>query len=239
QAHLNGHPYAANEMGYCLLIGDCGAPQDYPSAARWFRLGVEQGDTDAAYNLGRMLAYGQGEERDDAEATRLLAIAANDGNDAAAFNVAFRFGEGLDAAPNYRAQRKYFEQIEASGFGPADYLQTDAFFQAFEGGETIAAILDKADVRPREMPAALMRIIAAIESSYDPGSDVVVVHFEEDATYAYDAEYAPYMVFALVRMAASLGSTQAQLRMASYYEEGNLVPRSLVEAHYWRERAAQ
>jgi len=239
QAAENGHEYAANELGYCYLMSVCGVAQDYVEAVRWFEIAVDSGDATAAFNLGRMMAKGHGAPRDDIEATRLLAVAANSGNDAAAFSVAFRYGEGLGAAPNFPASRRYFRQIETAGYEPADFLLDDAYFQMFHGAAAIAAALDRAAVRPDEMGDALMDIVDIFEDALAIGDDVFTVRFADETTFEYTSEYGPYLVFNLIRIAASLGATQAQLRFASLYEQGQVVPRSMIEAHYWRQRAAQ
>lgn len=238
QAAENGHEYAANELGYCNLMALCGLEQNYVEAVKWFRIAVDNGDVTAAFNLGRMLAYGDGARRDDVEATRLLALAADSGINAAAFSVAFRYGEGLGATPNYVAQRKYLRQIETAGYEPADFLLDDVFFQRFQGAAAIAAVLDRAAVRPDETGDALMTVVDTIEDALGGGGDVFTAQFASDLVVEYPSDYGAYLVFSLTRVAASLDSSAAQLRFAEFYEQGTIVPRSMTEAHYWRERAA-
>ena len=237
QAAQNGHPFAANEVGYCYMMSRCGVEQDHGEAVRWFQMSVESGDLTAALNLGVLLSYGWGAPRDDVEATRLLTIAANNGENAAAFYVAFRYGEGLGAPPNYAAQRKFLRQIESTGYGPADYLLDDIFFQRFYGAAAIAAALDRTYVRPDEMAEAQMAIVEVLENASAESDDMFTVQFEEGAIFEYPSDYGPYLIFSLVRISASLGSARAQYRMAEYFERGEIVSRSLIEAHYWRQRA--
>lgn len=237
EAARNGHPYAANEAGWCYMMAGCGVAQDYAAAVAWFREGVNVGDVTAAFNLGRMLAIGYGEQRNETEATQLLTLAANNGIHAAAFNVAFRYGQGLGSPVNHTAQNAYLRQVEAAGYGIADYLLDDVFFQRFQGAAAISAALDRADVQPWEAAEAIMDIAGMFTAAYQRGGSTFEVRFDDDATYEYASEYGPYLIFTLVRISASLGSARAQHRMAEYYEQGDIVPRSLPEAHYWRSRA--
>jgi len=239
QAAMGGYPLAANEVGYCYLMSRCGVVQDWGLAVRWFQMGVDDGDVTAAFNLGRMLEYGHGAPRDDAETTRLLTIAADSGINAAAFNVAFRYRQGLGTPPDYAAQKKYLQQIESAGYGPADYLLDDAYFQRFMGAAVVAAQLDRMAIKPREMANAQMNIVDILMDAYEAGGDVLPVQFADGATFEFSSDYGPYLIFNLIRISASLGSKRAQLLMAEYYEQGDIVPRSLVEAHYWRQRAEQ
>ena len=233
----NGHPYAANEVGYCFQTASCGAAQDLDKAPRWFRTAIEGGDLMAALNLGLMYVYGDGAPHDDVEATRLLAMAANDGINLAAFNVALRYGEGFGAPPNIAAQRKFLSQIESVDYGIADYLIDEAHYYAFPGVETIAAMLHRAAVPPDKAAETLMTVANMFEDAYESGGDTISIRMTEDATFEYSRESGPRIVFNLIRISAALGSPQAQLRMAEYFEIGDIVRKSLSEANYWRQRA--
>ena len=82
-----------------------------------------------------------------------------------------------------------------------------------------------------------MAIVDILEHASAESDDMFTVKFEDGATFEYPADYGPYLIFSLVRISASLGSIRAQNRMAEYYERGEIVSRSLAEAHYWRQRA--
>lgn len=237
QAAANGHQYAANEVGYCYLMGYCGVDMNYVTAASWFRRALEHEDVDAAFNLGRLLAFSYGEQRDDVEATRLLKTAADSGNNSAAFQLAFRYGQGVGTAADLSARNRYLRQVGAAGYEPADYLLDDFYFQRFHGAAAIGAALERAAVRPTELADEIMNLVGIMDRAYETHTDIFVVQFPDASPVEYNAEYGPHLIFNLVRVAASLGSKKAQSRMVSYYEEGDVVPRSLPEAHYWRQRA--
>jgi TPR repeat protein len=239
QAAEQGHIYAANEMGWCLLMARCGLAYNGPEAARWFGIAVEKGDTTAAYNLGRMLANGQGIARDETRATRLLAQAADQGIYAAAFAVAFRYAEGLGAAPDFASKRRYIRQIEVANYGPADFLLDDAFFQNHMGGGIISAILERTAVRPEETADVLMVLVRAFEEASTDDGESFMVQLIDDTVFEYPADFGPALLFNLSRIAASLGSSSAQLKFAELYERGEGTPRSLAESHYWKQRAAK
>ncbi|MDJ0910908.1 MAG: tetratricopeptide repeat protein [Woeseiaceae bacterium] len=240
QAAENGHMYAINEVGYCLLLADtCGLGHDPVAAAKWFRRGVEMGDTEAAFNLGRMLAYGIGTPRNDPEATQLLRIAADTGLESAAYLVAARYGEGVGEPPNYSLMSRYQKMYREAGYRPADYLLDDIFFNRFYGGTAVAGVLDRTGVSDAEMPAALLTIADLILEASDVNGETFEVRFTDDTVVEYPVEHGRAIAVTLVRVAAGLGSSEAQLEFAEMYETGTWVPRSLPEAHYWRERAAR
>jgi TPR repeat protein len=237
QAAQNGHPLALNEMGFCYLMASCGNHQDDIVAVRWFERAAAAGDATGAFNYGRMLANGQGTPRDDRVATRWLEIAADNGITAGAFRAAFRHREGVGQPPNPRAYRKYLEQAKSARYGPADYLLDDAFFQQFNGAAAFAAALDRNAIAPSEMADALLVLVSQIESA-EASDDALILRFDNGARFSYAGDYGPALVLNLTRIAASLGSRRAQLKYAAFFEDGTIAPRSLPEAHYWRQRAA-
>lgn len=68
----NGVPAAANDVGTVYLSGKYGLQRDLERAVKWYRVGAEEGNPFAAWNLQYMLAFGQGAPRDYALAGRLL-----------------------------------------------------------------------------------------------------------------------------------------------------------------------
>ena len=164
-------------------------------------------------------------------------MAADSGNNSAAFQLAFRYGQGVGTTADLSARNRYLRQVGAAGYEPADYLLDDFYFQRFYGAAAIGAVLENAAVRPTELGDAIMSLVFTMDRAYESRTDVFTVEFPDGRVVEYDAEYGPHLIFNLVRVAASIGSREAQLRMVAYYEEGDVVPRSLPEAHYWRQRA--
>lgn len=238
QAARNGHQFALNEMGFCYLMASCGNEPNDGVAAEWFARAAEAGDVIGIFNFGRMMANGQGIERDDPAATRWLEIAADNDMTGAAFRVAFRHSEGVGQPPNYNAHRRYLRQVEAADYGPAEYLLEDAFFQRFHGAEAFAAALDRSAVAPSQMADALLVLVEQVEAA-DTSADVMTMRFGDGTQFDYAKDYGPALILNLTRIAASLGSPEAQLKYATFFEQGRIVRRSLPEAHYWRERAAR
>lgn len=64
-----------------------GVTQDYKEAAKWFRLGAEQGNADAQYNLGVMYENGQGVTRDYLRAHMWFNLAASESSGELARNA--------------------------------------------------------------------------------------------------------------------------------------------------------
>ena len=70
---------------------------DYSEAARWCRLGAEQGDHKAQFMLGGLYANGKGVPQDHAEAAKWWSLAAEQGAAPAQNNLAsaYALGEGV------------------------------------------------------------------------------------------------------------------------------------------------
>lgn len=238
QAALNEHPLAVNEVGFCYYMALCGVDMDYAAAAKWFGRAAESGDTTGAFNFARVLANGHGIERDDRKATQWFERAADGGIAAGAFMAAMRHREGVGAPANPIAQHKFMKIASDKGYGPADFLLDDQFFQRFFGGEAIAAVLDRDGVLPHETADALMSLIARFERASETKDGTLIVDFGDGQVFEYDDSYTSELTLNLTRIAASLGSAEAQNRYADYFAKGRIVSRSLTEANYWRQRAA-
>ena len=237
QAAENGHPYAANEVGLCMSVRACGADVDLLEAAVWFARGVKSDDPYAALNLGRAYAYSRGVPHDDEEATRLLTIAADNGLDLAAFEVSFRYRDGIGTVPSQAMQQKYLRQADLGNVSPANFLLEDEYFPDLHNSRLIAAAIERWNVPPEGLAAALLSLADNIATSSQNGSVDFEIQMSDTLVASFPADAAPSLIFHLVRISASLGSQLAQRLLAVFYTGGYSVDPSPSQALYWSGRA--
>lgn len=70
------------------------APQDYMSAAKWFRRAAAQGHVLAQYNFAVLYATGRGVPKDYGQAAKWFRLAANQGDASAQFHLGRLFAKG-------------------------------------------------------------------------------------------------------------------------------------------------
>ena len=88
-----------------------GNAHDAAEAVYWYRLAAADGDPRALTNLGTLMARGQGIERPDPEAARLLWwAAATHGEATAMFNLGTMFERGIGVAADPATARKWYER---------------------------------------------------------------------------------------------------------------------------------
>lgn len=239
RAALGGNANAANEMGYCLLHGQCGVPIDAPAALQWFRVAAQLGEPLGSYNAGYMLAEGVGVSYADREATERLIQAADSGMAAAAFRVAFRLAEGVGEEQDAVRAGWYLQLALAKGYSSADFVLDDHLFIYFVGGGPIATVLERQGLRPDETAGALLGMAGAFEKASLSAGETISVTLADDTAYKIPKRLGPEIVFGLTRLAASLGSQVAQRKLAGIYANGPVDYRSTEKARYWHKRAAR
>jgi TPR repeat protein len=79
RAAEHGHAKAQLVMGLAYLEGGFGLPRDPSRAVQYLTRSATQGDVDAQYNLGLLLAKGQGTRVDLVEAFKWLELARRQG----------------------------------------------------------------------------------------------------------------------------------------------------------------
>jgi TPR repeat protein len=236
RAAESGHAMAANEVGRCYLLGEFGCPLDGAAAEYWLELAYERGDELGAFNLGYMYAHAFATKRDDVKSTRWLTIAAAEGIAAAAFLVAFRYGEGIGAPADAKMKEKYLAQAAAAGLTPIEYTVSDPFASPIFI-LVMGPLLARVDPTPNQLGATLVDIADDIREQLNNGSNRITMPFGGDNEMQLAAADGPAMVFDLVRIAAQLGSADAQLRLANMYDTGYYASQWPEEAAYWRDRA--
>jgi peptidoglycan hydrolase-like protein with peptidoglycan-binding domain len=85
-------------------------------AAYWYRLAAADGEAKGFTNLGTLLVRGQGGEKADPAAARLLwLVAAAHGEPVAMFNLGAMYERGIGVDADKEAARKWYERAAAHG----------------------------------------------------------------------------------------------------------------------------
>jgi hypothetical protein len=77
-----------------------GVPQDFATAAKYYRMAAEQGDMNAQFNLAVMYDDGLGVAQDQGEAAHRYRSAAGQGDPQAQFNLGSMYFKGEGVARN-------------------------------------------------------------------------------------------------------------------------------------------
>ena len=78
-----------------------GIPQDYKTAAKWYRLAAEQGDVTAQFNLGVMSVKGVGVPQDHKAAVKWYRLAAEQGDARAQVELGAMYDRGDGVPQDY------------------------------------------------------------------------------------------------------------------------------------------
>ena len=97
----NGHAKSQRRLGSIYLWGLGEVPKDLKKALKWLKLGAEQGDAAAQYNLAGMYGRGDGVPQDFKEAVKWYRPAAEQGLPEAQLNLGGMYYEGDGVSQNY------------------------------------------------------------------------------------------------------------------------------------------
>ena len=92
---------------------------DYKTAQKLFLLLAEQGDAQAQYNLGVMVAKGEGITQDINLAINLFRLAAEQGFARAQYNLGVLYDEGLGIPKDHQEALKWFQLSAEQGLAQA------------------------------------------------------------------------------------------------------------------------
>ena len=116
-----GHGGAQLNLGMLYKLGRSPAHQDLAAARRWFGKAAEQGISTAQYELGKLLAAGQGGPRNCREAVRWLQKAAQGQHIDAMVQVAGLVQRGCDGDKNPAEAARWLEIAAARGSRDAQF----------------------------------------------------------------------------------------------------------------------
>lgn len=92
---------------------------NYSTALADWRLGAQQGDARAQFDLGYMYANGQGLPQDYAEALKWFRLAAQQGNAVAQYNLGVMYDHGQGVPQDYAKAMKWYRLAARQGFALA------------------------------------------------------------------------------------------------------------------------
>jgi TPR repeat protein len=196
---------------------------DYPGAIRAWKSAAALGDASAAYNLGVMAftGQGQGQAKDQAEALKWFAQAANAGHPGGMVNYGLSLLNGYGGPANPAEGVRWLKKAADAGLPSAMGLVGQLYLQGVgverdpkKGAEWLAKAADAGDG-----PSML-----DLADLYERG---VGVGRDEKAA------------FATYQRAANAGQGAAMVRLGYAYEDGQGVERDLVQAATWYQRAAE
>jgi TPR repeat protein len=212
---------------------------DYTAAfSQWRRL-ADQGNAFAQYWVVRMLARGEGTQKDAVAAVKYDRMAAEQGDTEAMQSLA-RGLRGGDKA----AARKW---EEASKGAPSSKVQKDcaeaATFirRAAEQGKPVAEkMLANLYFSGRGIPKSEDEAVRWIQRSADHGDSASMLSVGRHYEFGmYGSPKDQTQAAAWIRKAAEKGNSEAQLNLARRYKDGEGVPKDYAQAESWYLKAAK
>lgn len=106
---------AMRALAEAYYLGRGGAAQDFPEAARWYRVLAADGDASAQTTLGLMYARGLGLPKSLAEARRWWSLGAAQNDPGAQHNLGMVYLEGQGVAPDLPQALHWFQRAASHG----------------------------------------------------------------------------------------------------------------------------
>ena len=125
----NGKMIFQRQYGIWLYQGSNGLAQNYAEAAKYFRLGANQGDLESQYWYGTCLYYGQGVKESMEEAAKYFKLAADQGQSEAQYmyGVCCRDGQGMTQDTKQAAD--YFRLSAHQGNPHGQFAYAECLFK--------------------------------------------------------------------------------------------------------------
>lgn len=115
QALLNqakkGNPDAQFKVGYLLYM-----KEDYHLALEWFKLSAEQGNSDAAFNLGAMYQRVPAIGLNEKEAFYWFNQSAKKDNPYAAYQLGIMYSEGIGVKKSHQLAKSWYKKACDLGY---------------------------------------------------------------------------------------------------------------------------
>lgn len=113
-ASLLSDPDKIRALGQAAYDGD-DTEQDFVAAANFYRVAAEAGNAMAQHNLSLMYEYGEGVDRDDAEALEWCIKAAEQGHAGSQNNLGVRFETGQGVNANIVQAARWYSRASIRG----------------------------------------------------------------------------------------------------------------------------
>ena len=232
-------------------------PQRAATAPYWYRVGAEQGNAGAQYDLGVMNLQGEGGPKNYTAAVQWFRKAAEQGHVDAQYNLGVMYMLGQGVSQDYAQAAQWFRKAAeqgnvnaqgrlasayASGQGvPLDYVQAAQWYQkAAEQGDVaaqvgLASLYVNGQGVPRDYAKAVDWYRAAADQGNTAGQYDLAVMYLLGRGVAKDYSNASQWF----RKAAEGGDVNAQRNLGLAYVKGRGVPRDYSQAAIWFRKAAE
>lgn len=231
-----GHPEARYTLGYMYAHGD-GVKKDINKAVEWYQLSADTGHKQAQYELGMVYYYGEGVEKDLAKAFELIQSSANQGFEDAQYALGFAYYNGEGVSKDFN---KAFRWFEAAALQKSMYGQLSVAI-AYENGQGVDMNLEEAvkwyklaaDQGSPQAVQALKKLERklSLSNSTNQSDEMLSVNMNLVNQVYGEGNYIKAVDYA--QKLAIDGNVQAQLFLASMYEEGLGTLQLNKNAHMW------
>lgn len=201
--------------------------RNYNQAINDFTTAANQGNADAAFNLGLMYYYSQGAPVSYSISTRWMLKAAEEGNIRAEYTLVAVYQNGTGVPIDYSQSNFWQEKVQARGYDDKFELA-----EMYDAGDDSPGSYDNFSVDQAVLAISWTRMAAesgdpvsegALADNYDYGGG-----FPEDDTQAVLWN----------TKAAEQGFVDAEFNLGSAYDTGFGVPKDLVKAYFWYDLVA-
>ena len=210
KAAEQGYAAAQYRLGGSYCAG-YGVEKNEAEGVKWYRKAAEQGHAAAQCCLGGSYSTGVGVEKNDVEAVKWYRKAAEQGFGVAQLGLGECYQVGRGVEQNIDVAEQWYQKAKENGFSYPDRLRE---LERMKAERRAAAAAAAAKAKPEQMKDALQKAKA----------------FYEKKDYVQALEQ--------YRIAADLGSADAQYMTGRCYAEGLGVEKNGVEAVKWFQKAA-
>lgn len=226
-----------------------GVPKDNNVAARWFKLGGEQGDAYSQYSLAFMYLEGTGVKKDYKEAIKWFKKAANRGDAKAQRALGMMYETGTGFTQDYKEAVKWYRKAASQGDALATkYLkeiekdkesfefclvkakQGDAEFQT-----TLATYYQDGEGVERNYKEAIKWYKKAADQGNRLAANKVSMMYYGGKGVDKDYEIASMLLEKYFQDA----SADEQYHLGQKFRQGMMYPKDLNEAYKWYKKAAE
>ena len=209
-----GNNAAQFNLGLMYFKGD-GVKQNFPKAAKWYRLSAIQGNAEAQFKLGNMYYNGDGIPIDHNRAAKWYFYSSRKGNIGAQFNLGSMFEKGEGVSRSYKKAMRWYKIAANKGHAYAQY-KLGVFH---EGGLQNNKNFDK----------ALKWFLKAANN----GNSEAQFKLGEIYDQRIRSKKNKLKAFEWYSLAAKKGLPKAQFHLGSLYENGDGVKKDLDKAANW------
>lgn len=209
-----------------LYWGGLGVEEDYETAAEWLKKAAENDYPEAQNALAALYYNGMGVPQDFEKAAKWAKKAADYDMAEAQFVLANLYADGKGVPQDYNKAAELFLKVEKKGGDVAKEAQTVLFVMYLEGWGVPQSDDKAVEMLRKASGLSLAEAQFRLGELYDRGNkELGIASDTEKATKWY-------------RKSAENGNATAQYYVGNAYQRGLGVAKSLTDAKYWWQKAA-